>query len=153
MKFLDYNDDIMMCNEVDLKRYVDKLTKLYFAHFWAAYNIGDIFVTEFEEYQIELLTILDEELYTDAEITVVSRCKVNQPRFDIILKGDDTYKLSIDWTYAGSYDDDHIEKFELLKNGEELDVTEDIECDITDALFKTVIRCLVRHDEFEEVGM
>nr|DAT84483.1 MAG TPA: hypothetical protein [Caudoviricetes sp.] len=139
----------MMYNGYALKCYVDMATRLYFNHYWTAHNIGDIFAAEFEKFQIDLLGIVD-ELYTNAEITIVSRCEANQPRFDIILKGDDVYKLSIDWTYAGRYGDDHIEKFVLFKNGEPLDMNEDIEWKITDALYKTATRCLVRPDEFDK---
>lgn len=139
----------MMYSGYDLKRYVEMATKLYFNHYWAAHIIGDIFAAEFEKIQMDLLGMTD-ELYTDAEITIVSRCKVNQPRFDITLKGDDTYKLSIDWTYAGRYDDDHIENFALLKNGEPVSMTKGIEWKITDALYKTAVRCLVRPDEFDK---
>ena len=139
----------MMYNVYDLKCYVEMATKLYFNYYWAAHNIGDLFVADFERLKIDLLDMTD-ELYTNAEITIVSRCKVNQPRFDIILKGDDVYKLSIDWTYAGRYGDNHIEKFALFKNGEVLDMNEDIDWKITDALHKTARRCLVRPDEFDK---
>lgn len=139
----------MMYNGYALKAYVETATRLYFNYYWTAHNIGDLFVADFEKLKIDLFGMTD-ELYTNAEITIVSRCKVNQPRFDIILKDDDVYKLSIDWTYAGRYGDDHIEKFALFKNGKVINMNEDIDWKIADALHKTATRCLVRPDEFDK---
>lgn len=151
MKFSDFKKNgVMIYNGCHLKLLIDTETKLYFNYFWASYNIGGIFTMEFEEYKMNLLNLVG-ELYTNAEITIVSRCEANKPRFDIILTGDDTYKLSIDWTREGRYGDDHIEKFALLKNGEKADMNEDIKCNIMDALYKTAIKCLVHSDESEEV--